>query len=199
MLRPKSAMAYIADIENISSDFLDLIEDSLDGKNEVPDLLDLVNMFALESIVIIFLDQRLGCLRKNLPENSDAKSFVNAVKVITGHDGNELAGGIPIWKLYPTGAFKRFDKASIEVNDISKKYVDSAIKKLENSNVTNYDEMSVLQKLIKRCGPGSQIPLGKNFFFFHRNHLLNIVFSYESGCHYGWSRHNWNHSSFLFA
>ena len=176
MLRPKSAMAYIADIENISSDFLDLIEDSLDGKNEVPDLLDLVNMFALESIVIIFLDQRLGCLRKNLPENSDAKSFVNAVKVITGHDGNELAGGIPIWKLYPTGAFKRFDKASIEVNDISKKYVDSAIKKLENSNVTNYDEMSVLQKLIKRCGPGSQIPLGKSFYFYSKKSFTKLCF-----------------------
>ena len=199
MLRPKSAMAYIADIENISSDFLDLIEDSLDEKNEVPDLLELVNMFALESIVIIFLDQRLGCLKKNLPENSDAKSFVNAVKVITGHDGNELAGGIPIWKLYPTGAFKRFDKASIEVNDISKKYVDSAIKKLENSNVTNYDEMSVLQKLIKRCGPGSQIPLGKSFCFYSKKSFTKLCFSYESGCHYGWSRHNWNHSSFLFA
>ena len=73
MLRPKSAMAYIEDIEKISSDFVGLVEDSLDEKNEVPDLLELVNMFALESIVIIFLDQRLGCLQKNLPENSDAK------------------------------------------------------------------------------------------------------------------------------
>merc|ERR1712110_914656 len=160
MLRPKSAMSYITHIENISSDFLDLVHDSLDEKNEVPDLLDLVNMFALESIVIIFLDQRLGCLKKNLPENSDAKSFVNAVKVVTGHDGNELAFSLlPIWKIFPTRTFKRFDKSSIKVNDISKKYVDSAIKKLENSNVTNYDDMSVLQKLIKRCGPGSQIPL----------------------------------------
>ena len=166
MLRPKSAMSYITHIENISADFLDLVNDSLDEKNEVPDLLDLVNMFALESIVIIFLDQRLGCLKKNLPENSDAKTFVNAVKVVTGHDGNELAFSLlPIWKIFPTGAFKRFDKASIKVNDISKKYVDSAIKKLENSNVTNYDDMSVLQKLIKRCGPGSQIPLGKKFLF----------------------------------
>ena len=83
--------------------------------------------------------------------------------MVTGHDGNELAGGMPLWKIYPTQAFKRFDKASIEVNDISKKYVDSAIEKLENSNVTNYDEMSVLQKLIKRCGPGSQIPLGNYY------------------------------------
>ena len=172
MLRPKSAMSYITHIENISADFLDLVHDSLDEMNEVPDLLDLVNMFALESIVIIFLDQRLGCLKKNLPENSDAKSFVNAVKVVTGHDGNELAFSLlPIWKIFPTGAFKRFDKASIKVNDISKKYVDSAIKKLENSNVTNYDDMSVLQKLIKRCGPGSQIPLGKNFLFYLKKFL----------------------------
>ena len=89
------------------------------------------------------------------------QKFVNAVKVVTGHDGNELSGGLPIWKIYPTKAFKRFDKASIEINDISKKYVDGAIKDLENSAETNYDDMSVLQKLIKRCGPGSQIPLGR--------------------------------------
>ena len=37
--------------------------------------------------------------------------------MITGHDGNELAGGMPLWKIYPTRAFKRFDKASIEVNE----------------------------------------------------------------------------------
>ena len=59
MLRPKSAMSYIEDIEQISSEFLDLIDDSLNDKNEVDDLLELVNMFSLEAIVIIFLDKRL--------------------------------------------------------------------------------------------------------------------------------------------
>ena len=73
MLRPKSAMSYIEDIEQISSEFLDLIDDSLNDKKEVDDLLELVNMFSLEAIVIIFLDKRLYCLQKNLPENSDAK------------------------------------------------------------------------------------------------------------------------------
>ena len=73
MLRPKSAMCYIEDIEQISSEFLDLIDDSLNDKKEVDDLLELVNMFSLEAIVIIFLDKRLYCLQKNLPENSDAK------------------------------------------------------------------------------------------------------------------------------
>ena len=73
MLRPKSAMAYIGDIEQISSDFLDLIEDSLNENKEVDSLLELANMFALESIAIIFLDKRLGSLKKNLPNNSEAK------------------------------------------------------------------------------------------------------------------------------
>ena len=160
MLRPKSAMAYIEDIEQISSALLDLIEDSLDDNREVDDLLEHVNKFALESIVIIFLDKRLGCLQKNLPENSDAVKFINAVKVMTGKDGNDLFHGLPLWKIYPTGPFKRFDKASIEVNNISKKYVEAAIEELKNSKVTNYEDMSVLQRLIQRCGPGSQIPLG---------------------------------------
>ena len=74
--------------------------------------------------------------------------------------------GMPLWKVYPNQTFKRFDKAFIEINDISKKYVESAIKELENSEVTNYDDMSVLQKLIKRCGPDSQIPLGRDDCIF---------------------------------
>ena len=106
MLRPKSAMAYIEDIEQISSELLDLIEDSLDDNREVDDLLEHVNKFALESIVLIFLDKRLGCLQKNLPENSDAVKFINAVKVMTGKDGNDLFHGLPLWKIYPTGPFK---------------------------------------------------------------------------------------------
>ena len=77
MLRPKSAMSYTEDIDQIASDFLDLVKDSINENNEVDDLLELVNMYALESIVIIFLDKRLGALKKNLPKNSEAKVGIN--------------------------------------------------------------------------------------------------------------------------
>ena len=38
MMRPKSAMFYIDSIEKISTDFTDLVTESLDHNNEVDDL-----------------------------------------------------------------------------------------------------------------------------------------------------------------
>ena len=161
MLRPKSATFYIKDIEQISEDLNNLITETVDCNNEVEDLLDLVNRWSLESIIAIFLDMRIHCLNKDLPENSDAKRFVNAVKIALGPDGNEMSGGIPIWKYITTPTYKRFDEASMIVHQISKKYVEEAMNNQEKFEDKSYDELSLLQKLIRRCGRNSQIPLGK--------------------------------------
>ena len=159
MLRPKSAMFYINDIQEISSELGDLVQKNLDDNKEVSDLLEYINRWSLESIIAIFLDMRINCLRDDLAEDSDAAKFVNGVKVITGDDGNELAGGIPIWKYVTTPAFKRFDRAALEVFKISKKYIDKTLAEMGEIETKPDNELSVLQKLIKRCGPESQIPL----------------------------------------
>ena len=45
---------------------------------------------------------------------------------------------------------------------ISKKYIEQAFVELNiEGKKASEDEMSVLEKLIKRCGPRSQIPLGR--------------------------------------
>ena len=77
MLRPKSAMYYIKDLEEISNEFLNLVVESQDENKEVADLLELVNIWALESIVVIFLNVRLNCLNLNLSDASDAKVSCN--------------------------------------------------------------------------------------------------------------------------
>ena len=160
MLRPKSAMFYIGDIEQISTELNDLINATVDKQGEVDDLLDLVNRWSLESIIAIFLDMRIHCLDKDLPSDSDAQEFVKAVKIITGVEGNEMAT-LPIWKYITTPSYKRFDEASMTVHRISKKFVDEALAKSESFKDKSDDELSVLQKLIKKCGKNSQIPLGK--------------------------------------
>ena len=76
MMRPKSAMFYIDSLEKISTDFTDLVTESLDHNNEVEDLLDLVNRWSLESIVAMFLDMRINCLDKNLSDYSDVKARI---------------------------------------------------------------------------------------------------------------------------
>jgi len=158
MLRPKSAMFYIDDIEQISAELNDLINSTIDKKGEVDDLLDIVNRWSLESIVAIFLDMRIHCLDKDLPSNSDAQEFVKAVKTITGVEANDMAT-IPIWKYITTPGYKRFDEASVTVHRISKKFVEEAMSKSETFKEKPDEELSVLQKLIKKCGKNSQIPL----------------------------------------
>ena len=124
------------------------------------DLLQYINQWALESIVAIFLDSRINCLQEDLAEESEAKRFVNAVKVCTGPDAQDLAVGIPYHKYFPTKTFKRVDEASEVLFHISKKFVDQAVAEFDKDE-QNDGEMSVLKKLINKCGPQSQIPIGK--------------------------------------
>ena len=55
MLRSKSALYYISDIEDISKEMIDVVGNSLDDNNEVEDLLEIVYKWSLESITSIFL------------------------------------------------------------------------------------------------------------------------------------------------
>jgi len=160
MMRPKSAMFYIDSIDEISEQLVNYMEKNMDANGEIDDATEYLYKWSLESIASIFLDARLGCLEENIPVGSDTIKLVEAVKVALGPDASELSG-MPIWKYIPTAPYKRFDKASDEIYNISKKYITEAIEKAkETTNVKkSYDEMSVLQKLIKKCGPDSQIPL----------------------------------------
>merc|ERR1712121_327765 len=101
-MRPKSAMFYIKDIENISSEMVDLLESKRDTNDEVEDLADDIYKWSLESIAAIFLSTRLGSLDQNLPEDSDSKRFIQAVNTFLGPDMNEIAVGPPIWKYFST-------------------------------------------------------------------------------------------------
>ena len=71
--------------------------------------------------------------------------------------------GIPYWKYITTPGYKRFDNASLEIFNISKKFIDKAKENMIEMDNKSDDDLSVLQKLIKRCGSESQIPLGMLF------------------------------------
>ena len=118
----------------------------------------------MESIGSIFLNARLGCLEEDLAKDSDANRFIEAVMVVLGGEGKELATGIPVWKYFSRPQnilpyYKRWDAASTTVYNISRKYIDLAIERIEKEPSSGKDEMSVLEKLVKKCGKESTIPL----------------------------------------
>ena len=157
MMRPKSAMFYIKDIEDISREMVNFLESKRDGNDEVDDLTADLYKWSLESIAAIFLNTRLGCLGQNLSEESDSKQFINAVNTFLGPDLNDIVIGPPIWKYYSTSTFKKWDKAQVKMYNITKKYIDKAVETYREDEPE--DKMSVLHKMIRKCGTDSQIPL----------------------------------------
>ena len=158
MLRPKSAMFYLSSIEEISLELADKMGDTLDDKSEIDDMMSLLARWALEAVTSIFLDTRLNCLAEDHQPNSDTMRLIENVNVILGPDAMEMAGGVPIWKYISMPYYKRFDAASTEVFEICKRLTEKAVKEMQASEDKPVEEMSVLEKMIKRTGPDSQIP-----------------------------------------
>ena len=76
-----------------------------------------------------------------------------------GPDMNDMILGLPIWKYVATPGLRRWDRALVTIFEITKKYVDRAVEKYRQEAEREDDELSVLQRMIRRCGAESQIPL----------------------------------------
>ena len=149
---------YIKNIEAVTQDFVDHLEASRDGNNEVDDLIEYIHNWALESIGASFLNTRLGCFKPRLPED-EITIFIEAVQAFHGPDFYWITVGPPVWKLITTPAFRRWDESQVTMYDFTKKHVDRAIDKYLKEGVSDPKNMSVLEKLIEECGPDSQIPI----------------------------------------
>ena len=87
----------------------------------------------------------LNCFEQNLSRTSDAMRFVDALKVGLGDDLTELALGPPVWKIWATKSYKRFNQAAETVHELTSKMVEKA--KIESNTSSDY-KGSILQKLI---------------------------------------------------
>jgi len=81
-----------------------------DSSNEVPaDFGDDVNKWALESIICIFLNRRLGILSGGSDEN--AQKLIKFSKELS-ESGFEFEVTPTLWRIYETKAFKRLMEVS---------------------------------------------------------------------------------------
>ena len=173
MLRSKSALYYINDIEDISEESIEVISNSLDDNSEVEDLLEIVYKWSLESIASIFLGTRLNCIKENLNDGTESKKFIDAIKVVLGPDAKDMVLNPPVWKYISTPGFRRFDEACVQGYNISKTMIDKTIAELQSKHKDNDgNDIGILEKFIQRCGKDSQIPLGKIITF--NNHFCKF-------------------------
>lgn len=104
MMNPKTTKVYVPKIDEISTDFLDKLYGLRSADNKVPkNFLNLLNMWALESVCYISMDTRIGLFGEQ--ENPIAKKFVDNLKLFFEHT-YQLDILPSIWKFYKTPMFK---------------------------------------------------------------------------------------------
>jgi len=148
MMRPKSALYYIDEMEDIAVELVEKIASlkGEDGKG-IEDIHPFIQEYALEAVGCIFLNARLGALKGEgdggrLIEISE-ETLPMALKLFF----------LPHWTFKYLPIFKKFTTLQGEAFDICKKHVVAAIARVQDS-----DE-NVIAKLVRACGRESPIPM----------------------------------------
>ena len=159
-MRPKSAMFYLDKLDDVGQEMVDFIRRERNPKDDVvSDFLPLAHRFGLETITVIALDSHLGCFAKNI--SPELQRNIEAVDTIV-KKFPDLLLGFPWWNYFPkrwSPLFRLVEDNFHMVADFVKGKIDEAVKRsMDNpKSDADVDEMSVLEKLIRRNGPDSAI------------------------------------------
>ncbi|XP_067001952.2 probable cytochrome P450 49a1 [Anabrus simplex] len=80
MLQPRNKKLYAGPIDGLAKEFIERMKDLRDKNGQLPDdFMNYVLRWALESISLIALDTRLGCLQPNNKPDSETERMIRAV------------------------------------------------------------------------------------------------------------------------
>ncbi|GLH07258.1 Putative cytochrome P450 301a1, mitochondrial [Gryllus bimaculatus] len=147
MMQPKSANRYSSAVNDVAEDFINRMRELRDENKELPaDFIHELYKWALESIALVALDTRLGCLRHDLPPGSGPRRLIDAVQVMfEGFYKLDLRPSL--WRLVSTPMWRRMVAAFDCLNDVSEKYINEAIAK--NTSSTDR-EPSILARVMEK-------------------------------------------------
>ncbi|XP_053204525.1 ecdysone 20-monooxygenase-like [Panonychus citri] len=152
--------SYLPHLNVITDDFITYLGFQQNQQGSINDLLTCTDQFSLESIAMICLNTRLGCL-STIEPSEDGKRLIRASKNLF-KSFQILYHGIQWWKFWPTPSYKMFVAAEEEIYNVSGKYVDRALNELKNDDQNschekddydlNDDSKCLLKTLLKTKG-----------------------------------------------
>ncbi|XP_065349171.1 probable cytochrome P450 301a1, mitochondrial isoform X1 [Cloeon dipterum] len=150
LMQTKIVQMYAPKIDEVAEDFVKKIPGWKDSKNEMPhDFKNELHKWALESIAVVALDTRLGCLDEELDPNSEPQRLITAVHTLLSVMHNlEIGGEAFLWRLIPTPSWKKFVKVMDFFVEVSHKHVLQAIERSKSRPADQ--EPSALERLLKR-------------------------------------------------
>ncbi|XP_052741452.1 cytochrome P450 CYP12A2 isoform X2 [Bicyclus anynana] len=148
LLKPKLVKLYTPVLEEIAKDMVARLT-MLKNDTYLQENLDLeITKWSLESIAVIGLGSRLGCLEDNLSEDHPARILIKCSQDIINLSW-KLEFFPSLWKYYPTSNYKKIIKTFDLQWDTSAKFIEEA-RRIINGREHNIPEedKSIIEKLL---------------------------------------------------
>ncbi|GFU14824.1 cytochrome P450 CYP12A2 [Nephila pilipes] len=152
LLKPDAIMEYLDPLQEVSADFVKRIFEIRDQNKEIPDTTQELYKWALESVSLVGLDTRLGCLKSDLSPDSDAMQMIQSV-LSQFECMNKLevfSGNIQFWKYFTTPTWRKFTKASDVYAKIAFKYINQSLENIKLKKVSDVEKLTLLQAMLAK-------------------------------------------------
>jgi len=150
MMRPKSALFYMEDLSEIMDEVIAKLLSSVDENQEVCNMRRTFMQFGLEAICKMFIGSNLGVIQ----ENEDGKKLIDTTTRFFVLFSILIT--VPPSILTFTPQYKEFVECQRVLYNICKKHMDLA---LEKDRIDGSLEGTVLERLLKRNGRDSNVPI----------------------------------------
>lgn len=146
--RTKTVAQYLPQVDQVAQEFVARSAQQRDHKNELPcDFLEDIFKWALESLCLVALNKRMGCLDNSEEGLRIIKASITMINSIT-----DCEFGVHLWRYFTTPALRRMWKAHDYVLDVVLEKVGQAKKDLEARNPKDSGELNILESLLATPG-----------------------------------------------
>ncbi|KAK8738180.1 hypothetical protein OTU49_004087, partial [Cherax quadricarinatus] len=106
MMRAKNVTSYLASMDEVVLNFMDRIAAMQEEFGEMPSNFQFeLYKWALESVGLVALNRRLGCLEPSIQKDSEPMRLITIVNEIFDLL-NDTEMNFPYWKIFPTPSFR---------------------------------------------------------------------------------------------
>ncbi|KAI1290278.1 Ecdysone 20-monooxygenase [Halotydeus destructor] len=140
---------HIGSQNQICDDWLKYLDWTKGTNDQLDDVQESTYRLALETICMMCLDSRMGCLATSGSSSMDGEVLIAATKLLF-EAYQELYYGIPLWKLYETKSYKKLVTAEETLYSFASKYIDVALQRHKEQSGQNASAKveSVLETLL---------------------------------------------------
>lgn len=148
MLQPKTIRLYSDEIDNVALDVIKRLKSLRNEKNMIAGDFELeLNKWGLESVGVVALGGRIGCIDGDLPEDSLARQLIQTVREAFAMS-DKLDNKPALWRYIPTKDFKKAMKIYENQIELTRTFIKNAIEQYKKRDKLP-ENRGVLEKLLE--------------------------------------------------